>query len=96
MLHAVAFHQGLHSLIRQKRSSEKEIQFDFEIITCDLLIAAMICLKFIVLYQVYKGLFLFLYGAFQDATSNHFLTLIYPVFKLRFPLCLCNFMLIKS
>ena len=27
MLHNAAFHQGLHFLLRQKRSSEKEIQF---------------------------------------------------------------------
>ena len=29
MLHNAAFHQGLHSLLSQKRSSEKEIQFLF-------------------------------------------------------------------
>ena len=29
------FHQGLHCLLRQNQSSEKEIQYFFEIITCD-------------------------------------------------------------
>ena len=31
----VAFHQGLHCLLRQKQFSEKEIQYYLEIITCD-------------------------------------------------------------
>ena len=35
MLHNAVFHQGLHCWLRQKRSSEKELQFYFEIITCD-------------------------------------------------------------
>ena len=35
MPHNVAFHQGLHSLLRQNRSSEKEIQYFIKIITCD-------------------------------------------------------------
>ena len=30
-----AFHQGLPCLLSQKQSSEKEIQFYFEILTCD-------------------------------------------------------------
>ena len=30
-----AFHQGLHCLLRQKQSSEKEKQYYLEIITCD-------------------------------------------------------------
>ena len=38
MLHNATFHQGLNCLIRQTRSSEKEIQFYLEIITCDPLI----------------------------------------------------------
>ena len=33
--HNAAFHQGLHSLLRQKGSSEKEITLYLEIITCD-------------------------------------------------------------
>ena len=33
--HNAAFHQGLHSLLRQEQSSEKEIQYFLEIITCD-------------------------------------------------------------
>ena len=33
--HNVAFHQGLHCLLSQNRSSEKEIQYVLEIITCD-------------------------------------------------------------
>ena len=35
MQHNAAFHQGLHCLLRQNRSSEKEIQYFLEIITCD-------------------------------------------------------------
>ena len=35
MLHNVAFHQGLHLLLRQDRSLEKEIQYFFRIVTCD-------------------------------------------------------------
>ena len=33
--HYAAFHQGLHSLRRQNQSSEKEIQYILEIISCD-------------------------------------------------------------
>ena len=33
MLHNAAFHQGLHCLLTQKRSSEKKIQSYFEIVT---------------------------------------------------------------
>ena len=40
MLHNAAFHQGLYCLV-QKWSSEKEIQFYLEIITCDLLMYQM-------------------------------------------------------
>ena len=35
MLHSVAFHQGLHCLLRLKRATEKELVFHLEIITCD-------------------------------------------------------------
>ena len=35
MPHIVAFDQGLQCLVRQNRSSEKEIQYCFEIRTCD-------------------------------------------------------------
>ena len=36
MQHNAAFHQGLHCLpLRQKRSSEKEMQYYKEIKTCD-------------------------------------------------------------
>ena len=35
MPHDVAFHQGLHCLLRNKRSLEKEIQYFFESITCE-------------------------------------------------------------
>ena len=34
MLHNVAFHQGLHCLLRQNQSSEKEIEYFLQIITC--------------------------------------------------------------
>ena len=46
-----AFHQGPHCLLRQKQSSEKEIQFYFEIITCDPLMYTMDLPKFIVSIQ---------------------------------------------
>ena len=48
MPHMVAFHQGLHSLIRQKQSSEKEIQYFLEMITCDPSIYTMDHTDFIV------------------------------------------------
>ena len=51
MPHNVAFHQGLHNLLRQKRSSEKEIQFYLEIITCNPSIYTMDHPKFIVSNQ---------------------------------------------
>ena len=35
MPHKEAFHQGLHCLQCQNRSSEKEIQYFLEIIICD-------------------------------------------------------------
>ena len=35
MLHNAAFHQGLHYLLRQKLSSEKESNFYLKIITFD-------------------------------------------------------------
>ena len=35
MPHHAAFYQGLHCLLRQNGSSEKEIQYYLEIITCD-------------------------------------------------------------
>ena len=35
MPHNAAFHQGLHCLLRQNQSSEKEIQYILKIITCD-------------------------------------------------------------
>ena len=35
ILHHTAFHQGLHCLLRQKPSSEKEIHNYLEILTCD-------------------------------------------------------------
>ena len=47
----VAFHQSPRCLLRQKQSSEKEIQFYFEIITCDPLIYTMDLPKFIVSIQ---------------------------------------------
>ena len=46
-----AFHQGPHLLLRQKVSSEKEIQFYFEIITCNPLMYRMDLPKFIVSIQ---------------------------------------------
>ena len=55
MPHDVAIHQGLHCLPRQKRSSEKEIQFDLEILTCHLSICTMDYSKFIVLNQKEKS-----------------------------------------
>ena len=39
--HNVAFHQDLHCLLRQNRSSEKEIQYFLEIITCDPSVSTM-------------------------------------------------------
>ena len=51
ILHNAAFHQGLHCLLRQKRSSEKEILFLREIITCDPSIYTMNHPKFIVSNQ---------------------------------------------
>ena len=41
-----AFHQCLHGLLRQKLSSEKEIQFYLEFIICDPLIYTMDYPKF--------------------------------------------------
>ena len=38
MPHKVAFHHGMHCLLRQNRSSEKEILYFLEIITCNSLI----------------------------------------------------------
>ena len=35
MSHNAAIHQGLHCLLQQKQSSEKEIQFYLKSITCD-------------------------------------------------------------
>ena len=35
MLHNAAFHQGIHCLLKQKRSSEKKLQSYLEIIFCD-------------------------------------------------------------
>ena len=48
MPHNAAFHQGLHCLLRQNRSSEKEIQYFWEITTIDPSIYAMDHLDFIV------------------------------------------------
>ena len=48
MSHYATFNQGPHCLPRQKQSSGKEMQFYFEIITCDPLIYTMNPLKFIV------------------------------------------------
>ena len=31
----VAFHQGMHYLLRQNQYSETEVYFNFEILTCD-------------------------------------------------------------
>ena len=44
----VAFHQGLHCLLKQNRSSEKEIQYFLEILTCTPSIYVMSHLDFIV------------------------------------------------
>ena len=54
MPHYAAFHLGLHCLLRLKRSSGKEIQSFFEIITCDPSIYTMNHPKFIASYQVEK------------------------------------------
>ena len=48
MLHNAAFYQGLHCLLRQNQSSEKEIQYFGEIITCDPSIYGMDHPQFIV------------------------------------------------
>ena len=45
------FHQGLHCLLRQKQSSEKEMQFYFKIITCDPFMYTMDLPRFIVSIQ---------------------------------------------
>ena len=57
----VAFHQGLHYLLRQKWSSEKEIQYVLDIIACDPSKYVMDHLDFIVVALwkiplVWKGL----------------------------------------
>ena len=46
MPHDAAFHQGLFSLLRQYRFSEKEIQYFFEIITYDHVLNTMNLLDF--------------------------------------------------
>ena len=46
-----AFHQGPHCLLRQEQSSEKEIQFYLEIISCNPLMYTMDLPKFIVSIQ---------------------------------------------
>ena len=51
MLHNAAFHLGIHCLLRQKRSSEKEIQLYLEIIACEPSIYTMDHPKFIVSNQ---------------------------------------------
>ena len=51
MLHNAAFHLGLHCLLMQKQSSEKEIQFYLEIITWDPSIYMIDHPKLIVLNQ---------------------------------------------
>ena len=51
MLWNAAFHQDLHRLLRHKISSEKEIYFCLEKITCDPLMYTMDLLKFIVSNQ---------------------------------------------
>ena len=51
MPHHEALVQGLHYLLRQKRSTEKEIQFYLEIITCNPSIYTMDHPKFTVLNQ---------------------------------------------
>ena len=51
MPHYEAFHQGLHCLLRQKKSSEKEIHFHLDIITCDPSIYTLDHPKFIVSNQ---------------------------------------------
>ena len=65
MLHNAAFHLGLHSLLEQKLSLEKEIQFLLEIISCDtsIILYTMDQPKIIISYQVeeairYKELFM--------------------------------------
>ena len=57
MLHNAAFHRGLHCLLRQTQSSEKEMQFYLEIITFILLIYMMDHPKFIVSNQNVQGQF---------------------------------------
>ena len=41
MLHYAAFHLGLHCLLRQNQSSEKEINIFLEFLTCDLSVYTM-------------------------------------------------------
>ena len=51
MPHNAVFHQDLHRLLRHKISSEKEIFFCLEIVTCDPLMYTIDLPKFIVLSQ---------------------------------------------
>ena len=58
-----AFHLGLHCLLRQDLSSEKEIQYFFKIIICDPLIniqwtiLTLLCLALWKFPLILKGLF---------------------------------------
>ena len=57
--HNAAFHQGQHYLLRQTRTSEKEIQYFLEVIICDPLnIYMLLYAKSIGLKRVDKYLFL--------------------------------------
>ena len=47
MLHNAAFHQGLHCMLRQNQSSEKEIQYSFKIIIFEPSICPMLHPDFI-------------------------------------------------
>ena len=41
MMHNAAFHRVMHCSLKQKRSTEKEIQYYLEILTCDASIYTM-------------------------------------------------------
>ena len=49
--HNGTFHQGLHCLLKQQKFSEREIQFQLEIITCYPSICTVDHHKFILLNQ---------------------------------------------
>ena len=66
MLHNETFHQGPHCLLRQNLSSEKVMQFDLEIITCDPSIYTRI--------HLYRGVSGQLYCIWQEGRIHYYIT----------------------